>query len=73
MTNSWPGGKRQAMTQSEHEKWNSTHYPGTLQLCCECEEPTGRCEEDSIYLNDNTGPLCEDCYHKTDEYQPEEQ
>lgn len=32
-----------------------------IQLCVRCEEPTGRCEEDSIYLNDE-GPLCEECY-----------
>jgi NAD-dependent dihydropyrimidine dehydrogenase PreA subunit len=37
-------------TQCEHEKYNSTHYPGTRQLCVSCNLPTGRCEEDSIYL-----------------------
>ena len=62
--NTWPGGKRHAMTQTEHEHWNATNYPGTLQLCSECDAETGRCEEDSIYLGDDgeIGPLCEECY-----------
>jgi len=57
--NTWPGGSR-AMDQAQHEQWNSTHYPGTRQICDECGQPTGRCEEDSIYLDDR-GPLCEEC------------
>jgi len=63
MENTWPGGYRHAMDQNEHEKWNAMHYPGTLQLCCVCDEPTGRCEEDSMYIDD-LGPLCEECYIK---------
>lgn len=59
-TNTWPGGYRRAMHQDEHERWNAAHYPGTRQLCSKCDEPTGRCEEDSIYRNDE-GPLCEEC------------
>lgn len=62
--NTWPGSRRRALSQSEHEAWNSMHYPGTRQLCCLCDEPTGCCEEDSIYLDDGTGPVCEDCYDK---------
>ena len=65
MTNTWPSGKRRAITQSEHRQWNAQHYPGTRQLCCICERPTGRCEDDSIYSN-GIGPLCESCnetYH----------
>jgi len=31
------------------------------QLCKKCDEPTGRCEDDSLYLG-GIGPLCEDCY-----------
>lgn len=62
MCNTWPGGVRQAISPSEHESWNSSHYPGTRQLCCKCEEATGRCEEDSIYLEDGAGPFCEECY-----------
>jgi hypothetical protein len=58
--NTWPGGKRHKMHQSEHESWNAEHYPGTRQLCVVCEEPTGQCEEDSIYFED-TGPLCGSC------------
>jgi len=61
--NSWPGGYRHTISQREHEKWNASHYPGTRQLCAECGEPTGRCEEDAIYLEDGHGPLCLECYH----------
>ena len=60
MSNSWPGGRRHAMHQSEHERWNDSNYPGTRQLCSVCEEPTGRCEEDSMYSRDGE-PLCEQC------------
>jgi len=66
--NTWPGGKRRALSQSEHAEWNANNYPGTLQLCDTCESTTGRCEEDSIYLDSGAGPLCEDCYHKTEEF-----
>lgn len=58
--NSWPDGYRHAINQLQHEAWNSAHYPGTRQICEECGEPTGRCEDDSIYLDDR-GPLCETC------------
>ena len=64
MINSWPGGHRKALHQSEHDSWNSSHYPGTRQLCEICGEPTERCEEDAIYLDDGTGPICPDCYHE---------
>ena len=60
MKNIWPEGYRHAMHQSEHEVWNSQHYPGTKQLCCNCDRPTGRCEDDAIYV-DGEGPLCMDC------------
>ena len=63
MSNSWPGGRRHAMTQGAHESWNAPHYPGTRQLCSLCDEPTGRCEEDSLYFEDGM-PLCEDCYRR---------
>ena len=59
--NTWPEGKRRAMLQREHEAWNANNYPGTLQLCAECDEPTGRCEDDSMY-NANDEPVCEDCW-----------
>ena len=55
------GEAPRSMTQSEHEAWNATHYPGTRQLCSECGEPTGRCEDDSIFSPDGE-PLCEYCY-----------
>lgn len=59
--NSWPDGKRRALDQSEHSAWNSRNYPGTRQLCSHCEQPTGRCEDDEMYIG-NDGPLCESCY-----------
>lgn len=61
--NTWPGGRRHAMYQSEHEAWNAGHYPGTRQLCSKCEAPTGRCEDDSLYSEDGE-PLCEECYQE---------
>jgi len=65
--NTWPGGKRHAIHQYEHEKWNAKNYPGTRQLCTKCDEPTGRCEEDAL-LDEETGePLCEDCWKKQEQ------
>lgn len=60
--NTWPNGHRQSLSQADHERWNSHNYPGTRQLCEECEDPTGRCEEDAMYSGER-GPLCEDCYY----------
>ena len=60
LSNSWPGGCQHAMHQPDHERWNASHYPGTRQLCSVCEEPTGRCEEDSMRSRDGE-PLCEQC------------
>jgi len=65
MQNTWPDGQRCGLYQSEHDIWNATHYPGTRQLCVECNQPTGRCEDDSIYIEIDSelkGPLCENCY-----------
>lgn len=66
MANSWPDGIRRAIDQSEHERWNSSHYPGTRQLCSKCDEPTERCEEDSMWSEDG-GPLCVGCYMENGE------
>jgi hypothetical protein len=52
---------RQVFSHSEHLKVNAMEYPGTRQLCAKCGEPTGRCEDDSIFIEDE-GPLCEACY-----------
>jgi hypothetical protein len=60
--NRWPDGYRHAMSQAAHEKWNACNYPGTLQICFFCDEPTGRCEEDSIYIDEDSEPVCEKCY-----------
>ena len=51
------------MYQSQHERFNATHYPGTRQICTRCGQPTERCEEDGIW-DDDGNPLCEECYHK---------
>lgn len=61
--NTWPGGRRRVMSHSEHEQWNARHYPGTRQLCAECDAETGRCEEDSLYA-DERGPLCDKCWEE---------
>ena len=58
--NTWPNGYRHALSQNEHEAWNANHYPGTKQLCSQCGNVTKRCEEDTIY-NENDDPICEDC------------
>ena len=60
--NTWPGGHRHAMSQSEHERWNATHYPGTRQMCMLCDQPTERCEEDEFRVDEIDGPLCRACY-----------
>ncbi len=34
-----------------------------VQRCSECGNPTGKCEEDDLYDEDNgDGPMCEECY-----------
>ena len=68
--NTWPGGQRHAMSQDDHEHWNARHYPGTRQLCILCDEPTGRCEEDELYVDDE-GPLCETCWTERQEREPD--
>lgn len=55
----WQKGR--AYDQATHEQINSQEYPGTRQLCCYCDNPTGRCEEDAIYVA-SEGPMCEICY-----------
>lgn len=50
--------------QSDHERYNAMHYPGTRQVCVHCGQPTGKCEEDS-FLGDD-GPLCEECFDLED-------
>ena len=52
-----------AHTYAWHLHHNATHYPGTRQMCIECDEPTERCEEDSFDV-DGHGPLCRECYYK---------
>ena len=50
-----------AISQDEHAKINAREYPGTRQLCSKCDDPTGRCEEDSMTDKDGN-ILCESCY-----------
>ena len=61
------------MTQSEHRAHNAVHYPGTRQLCALCDEPTGCCEEDSIYRDTCERPICLECAEKYDEQQEQEE
>jgi hypothetical protein len=61
--NSCPRDTARALTQDEHEKWNPHNYPGTKQICCMCESPTGRCEDDSLYIEYHSGPYCEECFN----------
>lgn len=51
-----------ARHQSEHAEINAREYPGTRQLCCVCDEPTERCEEDGIWCEVRQGWLCLVCY-----------
>ena len=51
-----------ARTQDDHERINAQEYPGTRQLCFQCGEPTGRCEEDSMMDDSGDGPYCETCW-----------
>ena len=66
MNDEWWCGK--ALDQGTHAAINAGHYPGTRQLCSVCDEPTGRCEDDTIDGPD--GPLCESCYTKDEEGLP---
>lgn len=66
--NTWPDGIRRGLYPHEHERWNAAHYPGTRQLCVQCDAPTGRCEEDQMTVDSIDGPLCEECYHLTPEW-----
>lgn len=51
----------ESKNQSQHVEINRREYPGTRQLCCKCDEPTGRCEDDELFF-DGIGPLCIECY-----------
>jgi len=52
-------------TVEQHRVINGSSYPGTRQLCIECDEPTGKCEEDTLSIED-IFPLCNDCYDSLD-------
>lgn len=61
MGNWWEG---KALDQATHARINAQHYPGTRELCCVCDYPTGRAGagEDSLYNDEGDGPYCEDCW-----------
>jgi len=40
------------------QAWNASHYPGTRQMCSQCGQPTGRCEDDTLFNEEE--PLCEE-------------
>ena len=58
-----------AKPQSEHDRINAREWPGTRQLCSECGDATERCEEDAIYAEDGSGPMCVECWEKHPEYE----
>lgn len=60
--NSWPDGYKKAMSQAEHSAWDAYNYPGDLQICFSCEEPTNRCDEDDFWADNGDGPFCIDCW-----------
>jgi MinD superfamily P-loop ATPase len=54
-------GERRALSQDAHAAVNA-RYPGlTRQKCTACGAETGRCEDDSIYVDEWDGPVCESC------------
>lgn len=61
--------KRKAKSQAEHAEINAKEYPGTRQICASCGEPTGRCEEDSLYRG-YEGPFCFGCYSRGAGWRP---
>ena len=61
MNNTWPGDNRRALTQDEHRKWNAGNNPGTLDICAECDGPTGSAGAEDAILNSNGESICEEC------------
>lgn len=33
-----------------------------LETCFHCDEPTGRCGDDSLYDEEGVGPFCQECF-----------
>ena len=67
--------KGRAWGQDTHARINVSNFPGSRQLCSECGDPTGRCEDDTIDGRD--GPICEACREEgyglpDDDYEPTE-
>lgn len=56
-----------ALTQAEHNAINAREYPGTREMCRECDQPTGNAGkgDGSLYCPDDDcglGPFCWGCY-----------
>ena len=63
LINDFDSGKRKSFYPAEHERINAVRYPGTRQLCEQCGDETGRCEEDAMH--DKYGRVvCGDCYDR---------
>lgn len=43
-----------------------------IQRCDECDQPTGKCQDDQIVWELTDQILCEDCYHIFDEQQTQQ-
>lgn len=57
-------GVTRQLSQEQHRQVNA-RYPGaTLEVCCKCDEPTGRAGkgEDSLYASNGDGPFCPMCW-----------
>ena len=59
--NTWPGGVRRPISQTEHDEWNRINYPGTRQMCEVCDGETGRTEDSSL-KNDDGLVVCRSCF-----------
>ena len=60
-----------ALSQSDHERINSLGFPGTRELCCECDEPTGNAGagDGSLFTDDGEGPFCGPCHDEREKEQ----
>jgi len=47
-----------------NNKRSETMSEKKIQMCVRCDEPTNRCEDDSLFIDDHPGPVCEECYDK---------
>lgn len=66
MSNWWDG---KALDQTTHARINAQHYPGTLEICDACDEPTGNAGagDGSLFTDEGEGPFCEACWKALEE------